>query len=258
MTGQAEVFKNYARSYVALYQDKDYEVECDFLERAWKRFSPQPVQQVLDLGCGAGGHVFPLATRGYGITGIDRSPAMLGLAKQRTAEFSNNRPRLQVGDIQTLRLGETFDAVICMFAVLSYQTSNEALLATLRTAREHLKPGSLFLCDFWYGPAVLKLQPADRVKEVMDGDDRIVRLASPSIDVQTHVVTVSYQLLRLRGNVLVEGTRETHRMRYLFKPETELLMQLAGIELLHFCPFAQLDRAVSEDTWNVSAIGRAI
>lgn len=258
MTGQTEVFKNYARSYVALYQDKNYEVECDFLESAWRRFSPQPVQQVLDLGCGAGGHVFPLAARGYGITGIDRSPAMLGLAKQRAAEFPNNRPRLQVGDIQTLRLGETFDAVICMFAVLSYQTSNDALLSTLRTARQHLKPGSLFLCDFWYGPAVLKLQPADRVKEVMDGDDRIVRLASPSIDLQTHIVTVSYQVLRLRGNVLVEETRETHQMRYLFKPETELLMQLAGFELLHFCPFAQLDRAVSEDTWNVSAIGRAI
>lgn len=258
MTGQAEVFKNYARSYVALYQDKEYEVECDFLERAWKRFSPQPVKQVLDLGCGAGGHVFPLAARGYEVTGIDRSPVMLELAKHRAAGLSGKQPRLQVGDVQTLRLDQSFDAVVCMFAVLGYQTSNDGLLSTLRTARQHLNPGSLFLCDFWYGPAVLKQQPADRIKEVMDGDERIVRLASPSIDTQTHVVTVSYQLLRLRGSVLVEETRESHQMRYLFKPETELLMQLAGFELLHFCPFAQLDRAVSEDTWNVSAIGRAI
>jgi hypothetical protein len=47
-------------------------------------------------------------------------------------------------------------------------------------------------------------------------------------------------------------------MRYIFKPEIQLLMQLAGFELLHFCPFAQLDQSVSEHTWNVSAIGRAI
>lgn len=258
MTGQPEVFKNYARSYSALYQDKNYEAECDFLESAWKSFCPQPVKRVLDLGCGAGGHVLPLAARGYEVTGIDRSPVMLELAKQRTAGFSGKPPRLQVGDVQTLRLDESFDAVVCMFAVLGYQTSNDGLLSTLRTVRQHLNPGSLFLCDFWYGPAVLKQQPADRIKEVMDGDDRIVRLASPSIDTQTHVVTVSYQLLRLRGNVLVEETREVHQMRYLFKPETELLMQLAGFELLHFCPFAQLEQAVSEETWNVSAIGRAI
>ena len=258
MTGDAEVFKNYARSYSALYQDKNYEAECDFLEKSWKCFCEQPVTRVLDLGCGAGGHVFPLAVRAYEVTGIDRSPVMIGMAKQRAAGFSGKQPRLQVGDIQTLRLDETFDAVVCMFAVLSYQTSNDGLLATLRTARQHLKPGSLFLCDFWYGPAVLKQQPTDRIKEVVDGDDRIVRLGSPSIDTQTHIVTVSYQLLRLRGNVLVEEIREAHLMRYLFKPEIELLMQLAGFELLHFCPFAELDRTVSEDTWNVSAIGRAI
>lgn len=258
MTGQTEVFKNYARSYSALYQDKDYEAECDFLESAWKCFFPQPVKRVLDLGCGAGGHVFPLAARRYEVTGIDRSPVMLELAKRRAGEFSGNQPQLQIGDIQTLRLDNTFDSVICMFAVLSYQISNDALLSTLRTARQHLKPGSLFLCDFWYGPAVLKQQPADRIKEVMDGEDRIVRLASPAIDTQTHVVTVSYQLLRLRGNVLVEEIREAHQMRYLFKPEIELFMHLAGFELVHFCPFAQLHQAVSEDTWNVSAIGRAI
>jgi SAM-dependent methyltransferase len=258
LTGQTEVFKNYAHSYSALYQDKNYEAECDFLECVWKRFGERPVTRVLDLGCGAGGHVFPLASRGYEITGVDRSPVMLELAKEKAAKFSGRRPRLQVGDIQTLRLGETFDAIVCMFAVLSYQTSNDQLLSTLRTARQHLTRGSLFLCDFWYGPAVLKQQPADRIKEVMSGEDRIVRLARPSIDTQIHVVTVSYQLLRLRGNVLVEETREAHQMRYLFKPEMDLLMQLAGFELLHFCPFAQLDQDVSDETWSVSAIGRAI
>ena len=258
MAGHAEVFKDYARSYSALYQDKNYEAECDFLESIWRRFCQQPVRQVLDLGCGAGGHVFPLAARRYDVTGIDRSTVMLETAKLRAAEFSGKQPRLLVGDTQTLRLDETFDAVVCMFAVLGYQTSNDALLSTLRTARHHLKLGSLFVCDFWYGPAVLKDHPTDRFKEVTDGDDRIVRLASPSLDTQTHIVTVSYQVLRLRGNVLVEETREAHQMRYLFKPETELLMQLAGFELVHFCPFAELDNAVSEDTWNVSAIGRAI
>lgn len=258
MTSHTEVFRDYARSYPALYHDKNYEAECDFLEHTWQRFSLRPVKRVLDLGCGAGGHVFPLASRGYEVTGVDRSPAMLDLAKERARLPLAKAPRLELADIQTLRLGEAFDAVVCMFAVLSYQTSNEALLSTLRTARHHLAAGASFVCDFWYGPAVLKQQPADRIKEVRDGDDRVVRLASPSIDTEAHVVTVDYRVLRLHGSTLVEETRESHRMRYFFKPEIELLMQLAGFELRHFCPFGQLGQPVSQESWNVSAIGLAI
>ena len=46
-----------------------------------------------------------------------------------------------------------------MFAVIGYQTSNDELFAALQTVRRHLKPKGLFICDFWYGPAVLKQRP---------------------------------------------------------------------------------------------------
>jgi len=67
--------KLYAGTYDALYQDKDYEAECDFLQQVFARYAQAPIRAILDLGCGTGGHALPLARRGYALTGVDRSEA---------------------------------------------------------------------------------------------------------------------------------------------------------------------------------------
>jgi len=63
--------KDYASAYDFLYQDKDYEKECDFIESIFVRYSGN-VKRVLDLGCGTGGHALILVRRGYHIVGVDR------------------------------------------------------------------------------------------------------------------------------------------------------------------------------------------
>jgi hypothetical protein len=50
-----------------------------------------------------------------------------------------------------------------MFAVLGYQGENDDVLAALKTAHRHARPGGLFLFDVWYGPAVLHERPSQRV-----------------------------------------------------------------------------------------------
>jgi len=40
-----------------------------------------------------------------------------------------------------------------MFAVLGYQLENKDVLAALQTARQHVRPGALFIYDVWYGMA---------------------------------------------------------------------------------------------------------
>ena len=76
------VFGSYAQFYDILYQDKDYEAECDFLEQIFDRYAPGPVRTILDLGCGTGGHTLPLARRGYEVVGVDRSEKMLAEARR--------------------------------------------------------------------------------------------------------------------------------------------------------------------------------
>jgi len=253
-----DVFQVYANVYDALYRDKDYELECDFLENLFQRFGVGDIRRILDMGCGTGGHAIPLARRGYEVFGIDRSEQMVRIArnKARDAELSG-KVKFEAANIQKFILNMKFEVVICMFAVLSYQISNDELFSTIRAARDHVEKGGLFICDFWYGPAVLIQRPAERIKIVQDGGDRILRVVKPDMNTLENVVNVHYHIIRLRGDRLVEETHEKHTMRYYFKPEIDFFLARAGFRLERFCPFVNLDKKASDDAWSVMAISRA-
>ncbi|MCB0154272.1 MAG: class I SAM-dependent methyltransferase, partial [Anaerolineae bacterium] len=209
-TTKPEVFKRYAQVYDALYQDKDYQAECDFLEDIFRQYRSDTVTNVLDLGCGSGGHALALARRGYSISGVDQSPEMVDLARQKAAQAGlQSRLDFTVADIAAASLDKMYDAAICMFAVLNYQTTNQAIQSTLTNARRHLQPGGLFIFDFWYGPAVLKQRPSSRIKVVNAADTQIIRLAEPTLDVNCNTVSVDYHLLLFENKILVEEIKET-------------------------------------------------
>jgi hypothetical protein len=145
-----------------------------------------------------------------------------------------------------------------MFAVLGYQTTNDALFAALRSTRHHLDMHGLFVFDVWYGPAVLSQKPRDRVKIVTDGGDRVIRLACVSTRPGRNIVEVSLRVLRLRGDRLVEETEEVHPMRYFFRPEMEFFLSQAGFDLVEFCAFGKPGAIPDDTTWNVSIVARAV
>ena len=248
-----DVFNNYAQYYDRLYLEKDYGGECDFLEQILQRFSGNPILSILDLGCGTGGHALPLAQRGYDVTGVDRSEQMLAIAKAK-ATRANLSVEFQQGDIRTLDLGRTFDAVIAMFAVMSYQTTNDDLAAAFHTTRHHLKPRGLFVFDCWFGPAVLTQRPSDRYKIVEVNGERIIRFASPVLDILQHTVQVNFKILRLRNGQVVDEVDESHLMRFLFPQEIAYYLAEAGFKLLKLCPFMELNRQPTEQDWNVTVV----
>ncbi|NEP55244.1 MAG: class I SAM-dependent methyltransferase, partial [Moorea sp. SIO3C2] len=140
------VFGNYARYYDLLYRDKDYVGEAQFIHRLIQTHAPQ-AQNILELGCGTGNHAVLLAKEGYQLDGVDMSQEMLVTANDRLSQLpSEIASRLQFthGDIREVRLNQSFDVVLSLFHVISYQTTNEDLLAAFNTVKEHLKPGGIF------------------------------------------------------------------------------------------------------------------
>jgi len=248
----------YAGVYDALYQDKNYGVECDFLEQVFADYAPFFVHTVLDLGCGTGDHALLLAGRGYIVTGVDRSGNMLSEARRKAMTQLAAPCDFVQCDICTLNLGRTHDAVIAMFAVVSYQATNENLEDTFRTARQHLKTGGLFIFDCWYGPAVLAQRPANQYREVKHGTERILRYASPTLNIFQHTVRVNYKVLRLNGSQVLEETDESHLMRFLFPQEIKHYLNNTGFKLLKLCPFMELNREPTEHDWNVTVIAKAV
>jgi SAM-dependent methyltransferase len=240
----------YASAYDLLYADKDYDAECDVLEQAF-RAAGRPVRSVLDLGCGTGAHAVRLARRGYTVVGVDISSPMLELARQRATEAGVSDVDLVLGDVRDVRLDRTFDAVICMFAVLGYQTTDDDVRATLETVRWHLNPGGRFVFDVWYGPAVEATGPEARVKIVPIPGGALERHASASLQADGHRCLVSYRLVLHRDGQPDETADEIHEMRYFFADELSASLEGAGLSLMSLRAFPGPGEAPSEATWNV-------
>jgi SAM-dependent methyltransferase len=251
---------DYAGRYDFLYQDKDYERECDMLAEVFRRFGRTPVTTVLDLGCGTGNHALPLARRGFSVTGVDRSPGMLEQAakKSSVSGLGDKAPTFKQGDVRELDLHQPFDAALMMFAVLGYQLTNDNVASALATVRRHLKPGGLFVFDIWYGPAVLAIRPGERVKTLTAPDGTVIRAASTTMDSYRQLAEVRYQVWHVRRSGPMVETSETHQMRYFFPQELALFLEHARLRLVHFSDFSALDRAPDESTWNTLAIAEAV
>ncbi len=224
------VFERYAQYYDLLNQGKDYEAEADFVHRKIQEYSPG-AESILDLGSGTGTHAILLAGEGYSVHGVDISEKMLVMAKARLSQIQQERAkrvRFSIGDIRTIRLEEKFDAVVALFHVMSYQTSNQALKELFSTAAVHLKPGGLFIFDCWYGPAVLSTQLRVSRKEYRDEEKLVIRTGEPLLDLSNNTVDMKFDFTVSRGGE-TEKFGEIHRMRYLFELEIELFCGQVGL-----------------------------
>ena len=248
----------YADQYDLLYTDKDYEAECDLIEDVFRKYGNREIKTILDLGCGTGNHAIPLVRRGYQVTGVDISEDMLACARAKSQSAGSEGQNFLHGDVRSIDLHRTFDAVLMMFAVLGYQTTNDDVLATLRTVRRHLQLGGLFICDVWYGPAVLTIRPGDKIREIPTAGGKVIRMASGALDVRRHLCEVNYRLLQIAGDRVVNSSDESHRMRYFFPMEIELMLSCNEMKLENLTAFPDLEKPADETTWNVLGIGKAV
>ena len=119
---------------------------------------------VLEIGCGSGRLLLPLARAGYDVTGVDVSPEMLARAEARLAAEPadvRRRVRLLAGDARTLQLpgNETFGLIF--FGYNTFMHLDEAAAgAALKRLRPMLRPGGRLLIDV-AGPLMLSLAADD-------------------------------------------------------------------------------------------------
>ena len=161
-------FEKYSAFYDLLYRDKDYAAEAEYVAKRIRSIFPE-ARSLLEFGSGTGRHGRLLAAMGFDVHGIERSREMVCVAHAASGclfSFSRGSFTCEVGDVCTANLDRSFDAVVSLFHVMSYQTSNQMLRAAFQTAARHLATGGLFLFDVWHGPAVLSQRPSKRIKEV--------------------------------------------------------------------------------------------
>ena len=253
---QSPFQESYAEYYDIMYADKDYNRECDYLESLFVKYGRKP-STVLDIACGTGGHALILARRGYRVTGIDSSRAMLNRAMSKAAGQGVKDVTFLNMDMRSIRLDGTYDVAISMFSAANYLLSLKDLSELFRGVRRCLSNGALFIFDFWNGLAVLNLRPEQRVKFVQRGELKVVRMVKPMLNAVEQVIENQFTLLVLRNDKLVQTFDEKHLLRFHFPSEVGYLAREAGFKLIAFLPFMGLDEQVTDRDWNIVALLQA-
>jgi SAM-dependent methyltransferase len=136
--------------YLRAYADEERSEEAADQALAAARLTGCPEGgKLLDVPCGFGRHAIPLARAGYGVTGVDRSEALLAEARRRSGG-SGRQPKLVRADYRELPFGDaSFDGAINLFTSLGYLGDEEDTRALAEIGRV-LAPGARLVLELMH------------------------------------------------------------------------------------------------------------
>jgi SAM-dependent methyltransferase len=194
--------------------------------------------RVLELGCGSGRLLVPLARAGCSLVGLDVSPPMLAIARKRLAAAGPvvaNRVRLVEGHMRAFTLGETFDLAIIAARSFCYLVDRADQQSALRAIAAHLRPGGLLAFDLLnQQPAWIAEPPGCLRQDVVYIDAaqgltiaRTEAVISNDVAAQVRVLRSGYELVSDSGAITKRFVEWPYRWVYRF--EAELLLEQAGL-----------------------------
>ena len=191
---------------------------------------------VLELACGSGRLLLPLAASGARVTGVDLSPAMLGLTREKLDRAPNlaGRVTLVQGDMRTVDLGTRFDLVIVGLNSLMHLETQAAQLQALRNAVRHLSPTGRLILDL-FNPEVALPESSQEgqlflhcLKVLPDGG-HLLHFQSPKVDRGTQVISMTNYYDELLAGGHVRRHLAPFSLRYVTPAELRLLLESAGL-----------------------------
>ena len=141
MPDQASSYDDIAGIYHTLWADWYLPAAMPALEELFFSRVPRGTS-VLDVCCGSGHVTKELAARGYKITGIDASGALIAQARNDLPEVD-----FRVQDVRSIGLEGRYEAALSTFDSLNHVLSLDELRLVLEGIHRVLVPGALFVFD---------------------------------------------------------------------------------------------------------------
>ena len=202
----------------------DYAEEAEFARSLIMEASSVPPVTVLELGSGGGNNASHLKAH-FTMTLADLSEGMLQLSRQLNPECEHIQ-----GDMKTLRLGRTFDAVFIHDAIM-YMTNEADLRRALETAAIHCTAGGVLLVM----PDVIKETFVPLTThgghDSKTGDGRAIRYIEWTFDPDPSdtTYTVDFAYLLRESNKSIRVVHDTHVFG-IFPRDTWTALLSAGFE----------------------------
>ena len=190
---------------------------------------------VLEVGCGTGRILLPIARAGGSITGLDGSRQMLERCRANLAAEPaavQRRVRVVRNDMRTFDLGATYSLIIAPFRVVQHLTTIDDQLRFLATVARHLAPQGRLIFDV-FNPRFDMLVGADGVEREDTPEQRLP---------DGRTFRRAYRIARVRWLdqvseaelvYYVDGTRyvQAFEMRWYLVAELRNLLARAGFRV---------------------------
>lgn len=193
-----------------------------------------PDGSVLELGCGTGDKLIPIASDGHPCVGLDLSSEMLDEAQRKAGERGVAVDWIQ-GDMTSFDLGRTFDFVFIATNSLLHLHKAEDLVRCFRSIRKHMAAGARLVFDV-FNPSVRILAQADGERRIRDS----LSFTDPERGGVNVAVAESYDAAAqvTRGTWHFSTDSEPDfvvaqlDVRSIFPQELPLLLSLGGLRLV--------------------------
>lgn len=215
---------------------ENFDVEDEGYERDWpltEQWARKQGGPLLDLGCGTGRVALRFAQQGYQVTGVDATPEMIELARQKAAKQGVSVDWV-VSDARTFHLQKHFQFVYMLENVFQFFLTREDQDAMLGRVREHLSPEGCFLFET-RNPSPQNLfevrHPGPKKFAMHDGG-QVVITEQQHYDPLTQIQHITRDLTfhHPDGQQVKKAYRTA--LRYVFPQELEALLFYNGFQAL--------------------------
>jgi SAM-dependent methyltransferase len=142
MTTPGHLYADLSTYYDGFCHEVDYAAQAAFAERAFDCFAASGGRACMDLACGTGQLLAQLGMRGFALSGLDNSAAMLAATARRCPEAER-----VLCDLAGFAFEGRFDLMTCFLYSMHYSHPVTAMAETLRRAFRALRPGGVVLFD---------------------------------------------------------------------------------------------------------------
>jgi SAM-dependent methyltransferase len=236
MTAGADAYKLLAEYYDGGYAAKKDLVDLPFYTALAKRIGGP----VLEIACGTGRVLLPIARQGIQIHGVDNSPAMLNVLRrnlQTEPEAARKRVSVSGGDMRNFRLGKKYPLVIMPFRPMQHMHTLEDQVAALKTAAHHLDEDGVLAFDVFYPKYdVMFLSMGEEIPEMewplqSDPAKTVKRFFKKEfVDKINQTFSGTFIFRTFEGNKLIKEETEPVKLSYYTYPHVHALFLLAGLE----------------------------